>query len=174
MILSRDLLAALPDGSVVETDGIIKSCKVMGRFYRVDNGMTLASVGLQGKVLFRPDVENTKALPPVVEVVRFIRPKYINRENLYGVTFVINIDYVNKWIVFQYSTCWGDNFDKKKAIEIARSKPVHQVAFSGKISSYGVVQDILNLTQMSPLIFNKYARAILLDSIPYDFDKPDF
>lgn len=48
----------------------------------------------------------------VVEVIRYIRPEEVEDQNLYGITILYSIDYINEVVKAKWSVCRGDNFDK--------------------------------------------------------------
>ena len=65
-----------------------------------------------------------KEKQPVVQIVRFERfvDSYGNIDNLSGVTFVYDLDYVNRQIRMGWSICDGDNFNKKIGIHFAKER----------------------------------------------------
>lgn len=56
-----------------------------------------------------------------LRVVRYARPKQneIFNDNLYGITFVYDIDYDTRTVDVCWSVCNGDNFEKKVGVEQA-------------------------------------------------------
>ena len=85
--------------------------------------------------LFGYDIKVTESalsVPPkkkddVVKIVRYIRAKNEDGQidNLSGVTLIIYLDYVNRKVLFQYSICSGDNFDKFIGKRIAKNRRQH-------------------------------------------------
>lgn len=90
--------------------------------------------------------------PPVVDLVRFIRPRTKNGviDNMRGVTLLISLNYHEKTIRVDYSICDGDNFDKKFGVKSARiaSEKRRPIVMSmpndGKIPSSGVVSYVMD------------------------------
>lgn len=94
--------------------------------------------------------------PSTVELVRYIRPHtvYGAVDNMRGVTLVIQLDYTQKDILFQYSICDGDNFDKSVGVDLAYKRLLSIGAYSlpmidGKVSNNGVVHDIVTTIRKS-------------------------
>jgi hypothetical protein len=56
-----------------------------------------------------------------LRIVRYARPKQkeIHNDNLYGITFVYDIDYEDRIVWASWSICNGDNFEKKVGVEQA-------------------------------------------------------
>lgn len=100
----------------------------------------------------------------VIKLFRYIRP-FDNRgqsiDNLRGLTFYIELDYVAKQISFSYARCEGDNFDKASGRIIAHKKFVAGECYTinmpdGKIPKNGVMSTIFNFfTNRSYCTYNK-------------------
>lgn len=58
-----------------------------------------------------------------IEVIRYLRPGHSHGNN-YGVTAIFNINYDKETVEARFSVCNGDNFDKKKGVQIARNSKV--------------------------------------------------
>ena len=58
-----------------------------------------------------------------IEVVRYARPHHTHpNSNLFGITFIFNLDYVTRKVKVQWSVCNGDNFNKKVGYSQAKKR----------------------------------------------------
>lgn len=79
----------------------------------------------------------------MLEVVRYVRPTRIEtiNTNLYGITFVFNIDYTTRLVHVQWSVCNGDNFNKYIGTKEAKKRksfcfPLEDVKGVGLVNAF--------------------------------------
>lgn len=110
--------------------------------YNIGNEINVLAITNAGTIPRQVETEK----PDVVNFVRYIRPRDYDGviDNMYGVTILFTLDYKLNNIKFQYSICRGDNFNKKKGVEIAETRAVYVIAMpNGGIAEKGVTDYVM-------------------------------
>lgn len=114
--------------------------------YNIGNEINVLAITNAGTIPRQSETPQPKAKPDVVKFVRYIRPRDVDGViyNMYGVTILFTLDYKLENIKFQYSICRGDNFNKKKGVEIAETRAVYVIPMpTGGIAEKGVTDYVL-------------------------------
>ena len=115
----------------------------------------------QEKFSFVASYADANEKEDVVHIVRYLRPPgHLDYSNLFGITLVITLDYKHGEIVYRYSICSGDNFDRRLGKKLAYQSRSYMLNMPKNrvFDSNGVVSYILENDKILNNKFDKLTR----------------